>query len=68
MIMDNKINYISPFYNNPLLNAIVGECPCCGKKIYQREEFVKVGLNTYLHFDCWWTVRDFMKDVIAEYF
>ncbi len=61
-LINNRVD--CPFYKNQLLNLSVGNCPYCGKAIYQKEDYIKLD-NTYIHFDCWWGLKTFK--VNAEY-
>lgn len=66
--MNNKIDYISPFYKNPLINTYLGTCPICGNPVYQREDYIKRGKDTYMHFDCYWITKDFIDNDTLETF
>lgn len=61
--IDNKINYISPFYKNPLLQSCLGKCPICGESVSSKQEYIKLDENTYIHFDCYQILEPFVDNL-----
>ena len=66
MLMNNKIDYISPFYKNPLINTCLGTCSICGNPVYQNGDYIKLGKDKYMHFDCYWIIKDFIEDSACD--
>lgn len=57
--IENKINYILPFYKNPLIQPYLGKCPICGEKVFKNQEYAYLAENTYIHFDCYLILKSF---------